>query len=241
MNVAAALAASEHQVVLVDLDPQANATSALGVQPGDDTTNAYQALVSTAEGDLSPVSLCPTAIEHLHVLPGTVDAAAVEREFGQLEDPHTVFRRLLPRLGGDREWDFIVVDTPPGIGYLTLNALAAATDVILPVQAEYLALEGLTQMLDTLERVRENLNPGLARVHVVITMYDHRLKLAKAVEEELRTKLNGNSLLKVAATVIPRSVKLAEAPSYGLPVFLYDPASPGATAYIALAGEVCAL
>lgn len=241
VNLAAALAASEFQVALLDLDPQANASAALGIRADPSATNAYQALVTTAEGKQEPIELTPTAIDHLKILPGTVDAAAVEREFGQLEEPQKVLGQLLHRLMPPTPWDYIVIDTPPGIGYLTLNALTVADDVILPVQAEYLALEGLSQMLETLERVREALNEALARVLVVVTMMDVRLRLAKAVEDELRQKLADHGYIRVAQTVIPRSVKLAEAPSHGLPVILYDPTCTGSSAYISLASEVTAL
>lgn len=242
VNLAAALSASEHRVALIDLDPQANASSALGYSGATDgVQDAYRALVATAEGDESPIILHQTPIEHLTLLPGTVDAAAVEREFGQLEAPHYVLGKMLSRLSMPPDQppnDFVVIDTPPGIGYLTLNALTAAHDVILPVQAEYLALEGLSQMMDTLERVRSGLNPALHRVLVLVTMMDTRLRLAKAVEDEIRSKLVDHPWVTVSPTVIPRSVKLAEAPSHGLPVLLYDPASSGATAYINLAAEV---
>lgn len=175
------------------------------------------------------------------ILPGSIDAAAIEREFSQIEEPQRVLDRLIKVSPELLELDYIIIDTPPGIGFLTINSLVAATDVIIPVQAEYLSLEGLSQMIDTMDRIRANFNEGLCRAYVLITMSDPRLRLARAVEEELRSKLSNHEFIKVTTTVIPRTVKLAEAPSFGLPVILYDPASAGSSAYIKFTAEVRAI
>lgn len=249
VNLAASLAAAEHSVLVLDLDPQANATSSLGLSPDDAPDSVYQAFVRLAQDGTSVISPSRAMMENLDVLPGSVDSAAVEREFTEVEEPQLLLKRLLANLRirrGESDssepapYDFIILDTPPGIGLLTINALSAADTLILPVQAEYLALEGLRLMAETLERIRSHFNASLTNVVVLLTMYDPRLKLSRAVEEELRSKLDGHELFRVSTTVIPRNVRLAEAPSHGLPVILFDPASSGATAYITLSKEVTA-
>ncbi len=241
VNLAAALAAGDWNVLLVDLDPQANATSASGVKIQNADLDVYRALVRIAQGETIEESPVVSAIPRLHVLPGSVDSAAVEREFIDVEDAPLVLSRLLRSLSerpGSAPYDFVIIDTPPGIGLLTINALAAARVLVVPVQAEYLALEGLGLMAETIDRIREGCNPGLERVLVLVTMFDSRLKLSKAVESELREKLAGFPEMRVCRTVIPRNVKLAEAPSHGLPVILFDPASSGASAYVEFSREV---
>lgn len=250
VNLAASLAAADHTVLVVDLDPQANATSSFGISPDTASDSIYRALVRYAESGSSLISPCAAPMDNLDVLSGSVDSAAVEREFIEIAEPQLMVKRLLNTLmiqretGGEPEaavYDFIILDTPPGIGILTINALAAADTLIIPVQAEYLALEGLRLMSETLDRIRHHYNPGLQVAMVLVTMHDPRLKLSRAVEEELRTNLVEHDLFKVSRTVIPRNVRLAEAPSHGLPVILFDPSSSGATAYIALSKEVTAV
>jgi chromosome partitioning protein len=238
VNLAASLAAGEVETLLVDLDPQANATSALGVELEDSSDDVYRMLVRLIENGATDFSPVKTEIGPLEILPGTVDIAAAEREFLEIEDSSLLLRRLLaPRIAMKAE-KLIIIDTPPALGLLTINALVAADQVIIPVQAEYLALEGLKLMAETLERVMEIYNRPNLKVSVLITMHDPRLKLARAVENELRTNLAGHHLLKVMKTVIPRAVRLAEAPSHGQPIILFDPSSNGSSAYIELAREV---
>lgn len=238
VNLAASLAASEEETLLIDLDPQANATSALGVRPEESDDDVYQALVRLIETGEKRFSESATEIDHLKILAGTVDIAAAEREFSSLEEASLLLKRLLAKRLVESRYRTVIVDTPPGIGLLTINALAAADQVIIPVQAEYLALEGLRLMNETLDRVMEIFERPDLKVGILITMHDPRLKLARAVETELRTKLEEHPFLKVMKTVIPRTVRLAEAPSHGLPIILFDPSSIGSTAYIELAREV---
>lgn len=238
VNLAASLAAGEIETLLIDLEPQANASSALGIETDAATDNVYGTLVRLIEDGVTDFTAIQTEISHLRILPGTIDVAAAEREFIEVENSSLLLRRLLaPRIASKSE-DLIIIDTPPALGLLTINALAAADLVIIPVQAEYLALEGLRLMAETLERAMELFDKPDLKVGILLTMYDPRLKLARAVETELRTKLEGHDLLKMMRTVIPRTVRLAEAPSHGQPIILFDPSSNGSSAYIELAREV---
>ncbi len=228
VNVAAAAAAGGRQVLLVDLDPQANATVALGFDR-DLSPSAYDCL--TGERSVAE-SARPAGPDNLWVVPANRDLAGASVELPRIDGFE---RRLRDGLGPVRErFGITLLDCPPSLGPVTVNALAAADRVIVPVQAEYLALEGLVQFLETLELIRGNLNPALVLTGVVITMYDERTRLAHDVEAELRRHLPE----QVFDTVIPRSVRVAEAPSYGLPVTAYAPDSRGATAYRALVDEL---
>jgi len=245
INLAASLAAAEKKVLVIDLDPQGNATSAIGGQ-ADPQENIYQVLVHHLQEEEYIITPQATAIDNLHLLAGSADIAGLQLELIEHDSSQYILRDLLARrslkindtLFTAQDLDYVIVDTPPGLDLLTINALTAAERLIVPVQAEYLALEGLSQMIETFTRVREAFNPGLTLMQVLITMYDVRLCLARAVGEDIRTKLDEQSAIQVMKTVIPRSVKLAEAPSFGLPVMLFDPASSGALAYIELAKEV---
>lgn len=245
INLAASLAASEKKVLVVDLDPQSNATSAIGAQ-SDPEENIYQILVHHLQNEEYVITPQPTAIEGLYLLAGSADITGLQLELIGHEASQFILKDLLSRrqlkmaggLATLQDLDFVIVDTPPGLDLLTINALVAAERLIVPVQAEYLALEGLSQMIETFTRVREAFNPGLELMQVLITMYDVRLRLARAVADDIRTKLTEHAEIQVMKTLIPRSVKLAEAPSFGLPVMLFDPASSGALAYIELAKEV---
>lgn len=221
VNLATCLVASGYRVLLVDLDPQANATSSIGITG---VTSTLYAILCGKECDVTP-----TQVVGLDLIPGSIESAALERELVGFENAETIVKSFLDPLIG--RYDKIIFDTPPGLGFLTINALTTADTVIIPVQTEYLALEGLALMLDTISKI----NPAI-NINVLLTMYDHRLKLAKAVEQEIRSKLGEN--IVVYKTVIHRNVKLAEAPSFGLPIILFDPSSPGATAYIELSREV---
>ena len=230
VNVAACAAAGGRQVLLVDLDPQANATVALGLDR-DLSPSSYQCLAG--ETSLAAAAR-PAGPDNLWVVPANRELAGATVELPRLEHFE---RRLADGLGPVRErFGMTLLDCPPSLGPLTVNALAAADRVIVPVQAEYLALEGLVQFLETLEMIRRSLNPALVLTGVLITMYDDRTRLAQDVEGELRQHLPE----QVFDTVIPRSVRVAEAPSYGLPVTAHAPGSSGATAYRALVEELAA-
>lgn len=229
VNLAAALAIAERPTLLIDSDPQANATRALGVPPDDERASLYDALVGEASlGDLrTPVESLP----HLQLIPSDGNLTGAEVELVDAEEREFRLRRLVADY--DRTFDYGFIDCPPSLGLLTVNALAAADAVLVPVQAEYLALEGIRQLVDTIERVRAALNPNLAIQGVLMTMYDERTNLGRQVVEEVR-KVFGDQVYR---TVIPRNVRLGEAPSHGQAIFLYDIRSKGADAYFALAQE----
>ena len=228
VNLAACIAEAEYEVLLIDMDAQANATVGLGL-PKDATPNVYDVLSGTATLDNATR---PTAIPHLSLVPASPDLAGANVELPRIEGSET---RLRERLGPVRErFALTLLDCPPSLGPVSVNALTAADRVIVPVQAEYLALEGLVQFLDTLATIRRELNPALKVSGLLVTMHDERTRLARDVERELRQHFPE----MVFETVIPRSVRVAEAPSYGLPVTEHAPASRGATAYLALAEEL---
>jgi len=227
INLAAALAALDRKILLVDLDPQANTTSGLGFGRAEAGSGTYQALLS---GNASG-SIQPTAFPNLWLLPSGRDLVGAEIELVEQPDRE---HRLKAALEGVRgAYDLVLVDCPPSLSLLTLNGLCAADSVLVPIQTEYFALEGLSELLNTVERVRNSLNPAVKLEGVVLTMYDERTNLGRQVIEDIRKHLEG----RVYETVIPRSVRLAEAPSFGKPVFAYDVKSRGAEAYLALARE----
>jgi chromosome partitioning protein len=229
INLAAYLALSDRRVLVVDLDPQGNATSGLGLDRSAPTGSIYAALLGDRSvGDLAR----PTQVENLWMVPSGADLAGAEVELisvGQRE------RRLQHALDEVRDrYDFILLDCPPAVGLLTVNALTAADGVLVPIQCEYYALEGLSQLLSTINLVRDNLNPRLKVAGVLLTMFDARTTLSADVAKEVRRHLGST----VFDAIIPRSVRLAEAPSYGRPIVRYSPESRGAQAYSALADEV---
>ena len=229
INLAAALALNESRVLLVDADPQANATSGLGVESGTFRWNAYHVLVLD-----EPIrnSILLTENSGLNLVPSDKNLAGAEIEMVDMERREFLLQAALqPVL---EEYDFIIIDSPPALGLLTINALTAANSVLIPIQCEYYALEGVTQLVDTVARVREVLNPDLTIEGLLVTMYDERLNLSAAVAADLRAFYPG----LVFRTVIPRNVRLAEAPSYGKPAVVYDPRSRGALSYLELAREV---
>ncbi len=226
INLAASLAMADQRVLVVDLDPQANLTSGLGQKTASEHT-VYEALVGNAE-----LPILQTAVDHLHLVPAGRHLAGAEVELVTIDERERRLRRLLAPVS-DR-YDVILIDTPPSLGLLTLNALVAADTVLIPLHCEYFALEGLADLMATLARVRQGLNPSLDVEGVVLTMYGDRTNLGAQVAREIRQFFES----KVFDTVIPRNVRLAEAPSHGLPVLLYDPRSRGAEAYIALAHEL---
>ena len=229
INLAASLAAAEVKVLLVDCDPQSNSSSGVGFARDPHRLNTYHLIMDAASAE---EAIQPTAIEHLFAIPShknligaNVELVAAERREYRLRDVLAPIRE---------RFEFIVLDCPPALDLLTLNALVAADSVLIPMQAEYFALEGVSELLDTMERIRANFNPQLSIEGVVLTMFDERTNLAQQVAEQLKTFL-GDKLL---ATTIPRNIRLAEAPSHGKPVLLYDPRSRGAESYIRLAKEL---
>jgi chromosome partitioning protein len=229
VNLAACLAVAERRTLLIDLDPQGNATSGLGVDKSGLESNIYDVLVG---GSPLRSAVQPTTIPFLDILPATVDLFGAEIELVSVIGRE---HRLASALEGQTEgYEYVLVDCPPSLGLLTVNALTAVHSVLIPIQCEYYALEGLSQLLGTIRIVQKSLNPGLSIEGVVLTMYDQRLNLARQVEEEA-VEYFGE---KVYDTVIPRNVRLSEAPSFGQPVILYDILSAGAVSYMKLAEEL---
>lgn len=227
VNLAASLAAAERATLLVDLDPQANASSGVGYTPGSVERTIYDALIGQAP--LADV-VRETRIATLDVVPSSQDLTAVEYELFD-EQRGTHLRRLL-RENDLSKYRYVVIDSPPSLGVLTLNVLVAADRVIVPLQPEYYALEGITYLMATIDRVRASLNPELTVEGIVLTMWDPRNRLAHQVAEQVRKHFH------VFDAVIPRNVRLSEAPSHGLPALLYDVGSKGAQGYLSLAREV---
>lgn len=230
INLAAALATADRRVLLVDGDPQGNASSGLGISLSPDTPSLYEVLLGNVQ--VREVLQRGVHLAKLDVLPATPDLAGAEVELVNEERRET---RLARALDSERDnYDYILIDCPPSLGLLTINMLVAADSIIIPLQCEYFALEGLTQLLRTVEMVREALNPGLKVGGVLLTMYDSRLNLSRNVAEDARQHF-GELVYK---TSIPRNIRLAEAPSYGKPILLYDISSVGASSYMAVAKEV---
>jgi chromosome partitioning protein len=229
INLAACLAEAGQEVLLVDLDPQCNASSGLGVRAPDRRRSTYGLLA----GDAGFAEITQrTLLEHLSILPASPDLAAADIELATVAGREYLLARALQELDG--RYDYLFIDCPPSLGVLTVNALTAAGEVLVPVQAEYYALEGLAMLLDTVEIVRERLNPRLRTLGVVITMLDGRTKLSREVVAEVRAHLGA----EVFDSVVPRNVRLSEAPSYGLPVCRYDAHCAGCDAYFEVAKEV---
>ncbi len=227
MNLAAGLALSERATLLLDLDPQANASSAFGIASAE--RHLYDALMG--EATLRSVTR-PTELPFLHVVPSGPDLVGAEIELVGADARERHLARCLEPVAAD--YDFVVVDCPPSLGLLTLNALTAADSVLIPLQCEYYALEGLARLLDTVDRVHKGLNPRLAVEGIVLTMVDLRANLARQVAAEVRHHFGD----RVYATTIPRNVRLSEAPSHGKPALLYDVHSKGAISYLQLAEEL---
>jgi len=229
INLATALAKIGKRTLLVDCDPQANATTGIGIDKTALRQNIYHGLI----GDVGIRELIhPTAVEGLSVIPARVELIGFEVEMMAHEGRELVMRELLDEIKG--AYDYIVIDCPPSLSLLTLNAMASADSILVPLQSEFYALEGLTQLIDTVKRIKVSLNPRLRISGILLTMFDRRTNLSFQVAEEAEKHFND----LVFTTRIPRSVRLSEAPSYGEPIFLYDPSSVGAKSYMALAKEV---
>jgi chromosome partitioning protein len=229
VNLAAALAIAEKPTLLIDADPQANTTRALGFDLDPGRPSIYDGL--NGLGTLDELSLTCADLPHLDLVPSTRDLVGVEVELVDQASREYRLRTLIET--GKSRYEHILIDCPPSLGLITVNALVAADAVLIPVQAEYLALEGMSQLMETIGQIREVLNPDLAINGVVMTMFDERTNLAKQVVEEVRGVFGE----QVYGTVVPRNVRLSEAPSHGQPIFLYDIRSKGADAYLNLAKE----
>jgi chromosome partitioning protein len=230
VNLAASLAAAEQHTLLVDGDPQGNATSGVGLRSTDLTTTLYDVLTGSARADDAIVKR--VHFDLLDVLGSTPDLAGAEIELIDREDRGNTMRRALKNVRDD--YDFILIDCPPSLGLLTLNMLAAADVVLIPLQCEYYALEGISQLLNTIHRIQHGTNESLGISGVLLTMYDARLNLSRQVAADAREYFGDT----VFETVIPRNVRLAEAPSFGKPIILYDIGSVGAKAYMEVAKEL---
>jgi chromosome partitioning protein len=229
INLAAAMALENRKVLLVDADPQGNATSGAGIQRSAGRKNLYHALVA---GESAREMVLTTEIPTLWVLPSDKNLAGLEIELTESEERAKLLRKVLSEIKD--YFHFIIVDCPPSLGILTVNGLTAADSLIVPVQCEYFALEGVTELFETLTRLKRELNPSLTIEGLLLTMYDERTNLSAAVAKDLRDFYGS----QVFQTIIPRNVRLAEAPSYGKPILLYDPRSRGAETYMQLAKEV---
>ena len=229
VNLATALAASKRRVLVIDADPQGNASTGFGIDPEDRQHDLYQLMSGMISID---AAIHPSLVKGLMVIPSTGDLSAIEIELSDFEDREYRLKAIIDEVIDD--YDYIFIDCPPSLGLLTVNALSAADAALVPLQCEYYALEGLSQLMKTIEAVRNGLNPDLVLQGVVLTMYDSRNRLSDLVANDVRQHLGP----LVYTTIIPRNVRVSEAPSYGKPVLLYDLDCPGSKAYIALAGEV---
>jgi len=230
INLATALAAIGWRVLLVDLDPQGNASTGLGISQAQRTRSSYDVLIGGASAVEASIA---TRVPRLDLLPATVDLSGAEVEIVSLLDrAHRLDKALAAAPAG--RWDICLIDCPPSLGLLTVNALVAARHVLVPLQCEFFALEGLSQLLQTVERIRTAFNPELAILGVALTMFDRRNNLSQAVAEDVRACLGA----AVFDTIVPRNVRLSEAPSHGLPALIYDLKCPGSEAYIRLAREL---
>ena len=229
INLSSCLVEAGQRVLAIDFDPQGNATSGLGLEKGELEETVYEMML----GDCTLEECLHRDVQkNLDVLPSDSNLAGAEIELLDVEQKEYVLKQYLEKIRD--QYDFIIIDCPPSLSLLTINALVAADTVLVPIQCEYYALEGLSQVLRTINLVRKKMNPGLELEGVVFTMYDARTNLSLQVVENVKNNLNE----KIYKTIIPRNVRLAEAPSYGMPINLYDPKSAGAEAYMLLADEV---
>lgn len=229
VNLGASLAEIGYRVLVIDLDPQGNATTGLGINGRNLQVSIYDVLMSEV-----PIEDCiePTTLRNLYVAPATIDLAGAEIELVPAFSRELRLRRAIERVVDD--YDFVLIDCPPSLGLLTVNGLAAAGEILVPIQCEYYALEGLGQLMRNIQLIQTNLNPSLELTTIVLTMYDARTKLADQVVKEVRAHFGA----KVCRNIVPRSVRLSEAPSFGQPIIVFDPSSRGSLAYRELAKEV---
>ncbi len=228
VNLGASLAAAEKSTLVVDLDPQGNATSGLGIDPMNLVSSTYEVLIGTRAAKDAVVS---SALDYLDVLPAGRDLAGAEIELVDAEHRERYLKTALESIRN--EYDFVIIDCPPSLGLLTINALCAADAVVVPLQCEYYALEGLSRLLDTVAIIRQEINPALEIDGILLTMYDKRTSLSDQVAKEVRENFDG----RVFETVIPRNVRLSESPSFGKPALLYDAKSVGSQCYLDFAKE----
>ena len=231
INLAAALAASELRTLLIDSDPQGNATTGVGVEKTEDRQTLYNVLLKEAK---IADAITATPYEGLSIVPADQNLVATNLDLVEVEHREHRLKAAIEQIGDD--FDYILVDCPPALDLLTLNALIASDAVLVPIQCEFFALEGISQLMETIDRIKEAFNPKLRVEGVLLTMYDDRTNLTRQVESDLREFFAE----EVFKTVIPRSIRLAEAPSFGKPILAYDPRSRGAEAYIQLAKEILA-
>jgi chromosome partitioning protein len=236
INLGTALAATGERVLIIDLDPQGNASTGLGIDRASRKSSTYDVLI----GELAlRDAILPTAVPRLHIAPSTMDLSGLELELGSARDRAFRLRDALARLNGDgalpdSDYTYVLVDCPPSLNLLTVNAMAASDAILVPLQCEFFALEGLSQLLQTVEQVRSTLNPNLSIHGIVLTMFDSRNNLSNQVVADVRQFMGK----KVYDTMIPRNVRISEAPSYGKPVLVYDLKCVGSEAYLKLATEV---
>src|SRR6478752_4748365 len=231
INLGASLAANDLRVLLIDFDPQGNSTSGLGVEKIPEIKTAYDALLSGVD---VAQTIHKTDCPGLDLIPADKNLVAANLDLVDLPDREFKLHRIVQPIRG--RYDYILLDCPPALDLLTLNALVAADSVLIPIQCEFFALEGISQLMDTVDRIRESFSPSLKIEGILLTMYDERTNLARQVAEDLKDFFSN----QVLTTVIPRSIRLAEAPSYGKPILMYDPRSRGAESYIKLAKEILA-
>ena len=229
INLSSCLAAKEQKVLAIDMDPQGNMTSGLGVEKDNVENTVYDLIIGKA--GIEDV-LCREVIENLDVLPTNIDLSAAEIEMIGVENKEYILKGEVAKIR--KSYDYVIIDCPPSLNMLTINVMTTADSVLVPIQCEYYALEGLSQLIHTIELVQERLNENLKMEGVVFTMYDARTNLSLQVVENVKDNLEQT----IYKTIIPRNIRLAEAPSYGMPINLYDPKSSGAESYMLLADEV---
>ena len=229
INLSACRADLGKKVLALDLDPQGNMTSGLGVDKDEIERSVYDLIIGNAGIE---ECICKNVLDNLDVLPSNIDLSAAEIEMIGVENKEFILKNEMEKIKDD--YDFVIIDCPPALSMLTINAMTTADSVLVPIQCEYYALEGLTQLIHTIELVQERLNSSLQIEGVVFTMYDARTNLSLQVVENVKDNLNQN----IYKTIIPRNIRLAEAPSYGMPINMYDPKSAGAESYMQLADEV---